>query len=299
MQASPEELRDAPRQRLRQVAAARPDRVHRGDSAHRDRQVQEDRAARALRRHRRLARLTLRPRLPVPGRASTPVAASASRPSHSVRRFAGHRPGANRRSRSVAQPFAVARPIAPTGGSSRHSATARQVRLAGSLAHGRGSDSRPDRHRPREVGSTGIRPARRARQRRHDVARRLRVTSSGHDVRAGRLHARVERTMRVSGRLRPWPPAPWSASRLRPRRSWLLTQCLGEDRGGQGDLAGEHGAGADLGELVRLALAVAAEQLEALTLRGQGGAAAVGADDQAGQRDRPVVVAVLEQPARR
>ena len=41
----------APRQRVRQVAAARPDRVHRGDSAHRDRQVQEDRAARALRRY--------------------------------------------------------------------------------------------------------------------------------------------------------------------------------------------------------------------------------------------------------
>ena len=43
----------------------------------------------------------------------------------------------------------------------------------------------------------------------------------------------------------------------------------GEDRGGQGDLPGERRAGADLGELMRLALAVAAEQLEALTLRGR------------------------------
>ena len=42
----------------------------------------------------------------------------------------------------------------------------------------------------------------------------------------------------------------------------------GEDSGGEGDLAGERRAGADLGELVRLALAVAPEQLQALTLRG-------------------------------
>ena len=44
---------------------------------------------------------------------------------------------------------------------------------------------------------------------------------------------------------------------------------LGEDRRGQGDLAGKHGGGADLGELGRLALAVAAEQLQAFALRGR------------------------------
>ena len=45
----------APRQRVCQVAAARPDRVHRGDPAHRDRQVQEDRVARAFRSEGRVA----------------------------------------------------------------------------------------------------------------------------------------------------------------------------------------------------------------------------------------------------
>ena len=67
-----------------------------------------------------------------------------------------------------------------------------------------------------------------------------------------------------------------------------------EDRGGEGDLAGEGRAGADLGELLRLALAVATEQLQAVALRWQGRTAAVGANDKAGQGDRTVVVAIVE-----
>src|SRR6476659_5723071 len=70
---------------------------------------------------------------------------------------------------------------------------------------------------------------------------------------------------------------------------------LREDRGREGDLASQHRAGADLGELVRLAGAVAAEQLQALALGGEAGAAAEGAHDETGQGDRPVVVAVFEQ----
>ena len=49
MQASSRRAPRAPRRRVCQVAAARPDRVHRSDPAHRDRQVQEDRPARAVR----------------------------------------------------------------------------------------------------------------------------------------------------------------------------------------------------------------------------------------------------------
>src|SRR6516164_6388014 len=70
----------------------------------------------------------------------------------------------------------------------------------------------------------------------------------------------------------------------------------GEHRGGQGNLAGECRAGADFGELFRLALAITAEELQALTLSGPPPAAAIGAEDEAGQGDRPVVIAVREQP---
>src|SRR5437763_1157659 len=66
----------------------------------------------------------------------------------------------------------------------------------------------------------------------------------------------------------------------------------GEDCRGQGGVAGEHGRRTDLRELVGLALAVAPEQLQALALRRQPGPTAVGGHDQAGERDRPVVVAV-------
>src|ERR1700740_896521 len=51
------------------------------------------------------------------------------------------------------------------------------------------------------------------------------------------------------------------------------------DRRGQRDLAREHHAGDDLGELLDLALALAAQDLQALALGGEAGAAAVGCGD--------------------
>src|SRR3954453_2131380 len=70
----------------------------------------------------------------------------------------------------------------------------------------------------------------------------------------------------------------------------------GKDRRRQGGVAGEYGRGADLCQLAHLALAVAAKPLQALALGGGAGAAAVGGDDEARERYRPVVVAVVEQP---
>src|SRR5207302_7020612 len=55
------------------------------------------------------------------------------------------------------------------------------------------------------------------------------------------------------------------------------------------------GGGHDLGELADLVLAVTAQQLQALALGGQARAAAVGGDDQRGNRERVVVVAVAPQ----
>src|ERR1019366_885489 len=54
-----------------------------------------------------------------------------------------------------------------------------------------------------------------------------------------------------------------------------------------------HGGGDDLGELAHIAVAVAAQQLQAFPLRGQSGPATVGGDDQRRNRDRVVVVAVV------
>ena len=65
----------------------------------------------------------------------------------------------------------------------------------------------------------------------------------------------------------------------------------GEDGAGEADFSSEDGGGADLGEFVGFAFAVAAEEVEALALGGEAGAAAVGGYDEAGEGDRPVVVA--------
>ena len=72
---------------------------------------------------------------------------------------------------------------------------------------------------------------------------------------------------------------------------------FGDDRPAERELAAEHGRRDDLGQLADLPGPVAAEQLEAFALGGEPGAAAVGGDDQRGERDRGVVVAVGEQLA--
>src|SRR4051812_12679283 len=69
---------------------------------------------------------------------------------------------------------------------------------------------------------------------------------------------------------------------------------LGDDRRAERQLAAQHGRRDDLGELPDLTLPVAAEQLEALLLRGEARPAAVGGDDEGRDGDRVVVVAVLE-----
>lgn len=76
------------------------------------------------------------------------------------------------------------------------------------------------------------------------------------------------------------------------------------DRGGQGELSGEHHRGDDLGELPHLALADAAEDLQALALGGEAGAAAVGGDDKRGDGNRDVEVPLrrhlsVDHPGRR
>src|SRR5436190_4039289 len=73
-----------------------------------------------------------------------------------------------------------------------------------------------------------------------------------------------------------------------------LDPLLGDDRRAERELAAEHRGGHDLGELVDVALAVAAEHLEALALGGEARAAGVGRHDQRGDRDRHVVVAVRQ-----
>ena len=97
MQASPDELRAAPRQRVRQVAAARPHRVHRGDSADRDRQVQEDSAARAFRRGR-LALSSGR-------RLAARIRAVPSDVGRACRRRSNRTVGASRSRRDCRRPF--------------------------------------------------------------------------------------------------------------------------------------------------------------------------------------------------
>src|SRR5690349_6737861 len=93
-------------------------------------------------------------------------------------------------------------------------------------------------------------------------------------------------------RLMTFSPGSWAVAAHRVVARHPL---VGEDRARQRRVAREHHRGADLGELVRLALAVAVHHLETLALCREAGAAAVGGDDQRGQRDRPVVVAVVEQ----
>src|SRR5215204_5925946 len=63
-----------------------------------------------------------------------------------------------------------------------------------------------------------------------------------------------------------------------------LYPLLGDDGRAERQLAAEHGCGDDLGELVDPAGAIAAQQLQAFALRRQGGAAAVGGNDE--RRDR-------------
>ena len=68
-----------------------------------------------------------------------------------------------------------------------------------------------------------------------------------------------------------------------------------EDGAAQRDLAGQHDSGADLGQLAHLARTEAAEHLQALPLGGQPRATPDGRHDERRQRDRPVVVAVVQQ----
>src|SRR4051794_23628168 len=65
-----------------------------------------------------------------------------------------------------------------------------------------------------------------------------------------------------------------------------LDPLLGDDGRAERELAAEHRRRDDLGELADLAVAVAAEHLQALALGGQAGAAAVGRDDERRDRDR-------------
>src|SRR3954451_1265444 len=69
---------------------------------------------------------------------------------------------------------------------------------------------------------------------------------------------------------------------------------LCDDRRAERQLAAQHGRGDDLRELPHVALPVAPEQLEALLLRGEARPPAVGGDDERRDRDRVVVVTVLE-----
>jgi hypothetical protein len=67
-------------------------------------------------------------------------------------------------------------------------------------------------------------------------------------------------------------------------------------RGAQRQLAGDDQGRGDLRQLQRLALAVAVHDLQALALRRQVGAAAVGRHDQRRERDREEIVAVCGSP---
>ena len=109
-----------------------------------------------------------------------------------------------------------------------------------------------------------------------------------HDASSGRPRARARSVRAV--------PARGVHYRLRPYFSWLDTQSSDEIAEAERDLAREHHAGDDLGELVDLAPAEAAEDLQALALRRQAGAAAVGGDDQRRDGDRDVEVAAPASP---
>jgi hypothetical protein len=82
--------------------------------------------------------------------------------------------------------------------------------------------------------------------------------------------------------------------RLRPSAS-CSTPSPAKDGAAQRRLASEDGGGADLGELLDLPRAVAADELEALALRRQPGAPAVRGHDERRERDRPVVVPVVQE----
>src|SRR3954465_15190760 len=64
-----------------------------------------------------------------------------------------------------------------------------------------------------------------------------------------------------------------------------LDPLLGDDRRVERELAAQDRRRDDLGELADLAVAVATEHLQALALRGQAGAAAVGGHDERGAGD--------------
>src|SRR5262245_15772888 len=84
----------------------------------------------------------------------------------------------------------------------------------------------------------------------------------------------------------------WALRPVAPEQVVGVDPLLGDDRRAERQLAAQDGRGDDLGELVDLPRAAAAEELEALALRGEPGAAPVGRDDQGWDRDRDVVVAV-------